>query len=147
MSANSNLDILKNETIKYNNSIIISIKKLEEVYFYSRDINTSKDYKLISIKLNIPLVAINEKKKYARILLYFDDQMIYDGTIWSQVEWEMKPLNLEGIVTDIKKGEHKLKLKCCVSGGKLYIPYYDTTSILYSIKPELSGKLIVIGQN
>ena len=62
MSANSNLDILKNETIKYNNSIIISLKKLEEVYFYSRDINTSKDYKLISIKLNIPLVAINEKK-------------------------------------------------------------------------------------
>ena len=147
MTANSNLDILKNETIKYNNSIEISFKKLDEVYYYSRDINTTKDYKLISIKLNIPLVAIDEKKNYARILLYFDNQMIYDGSMWSHVEWEMKPLNLEGIVTDIKKGEHKLKLKCCVSGGKLQIPYCDTSSILYSIKPELSGKLIVIGQN
>ena len=73
--------------------------------------------------------------------------MICDGTMWSHVEWEMKPLNLEGIAADIKKGEHKLKLKCCVNGGKLQIPYYDTKSILYSIKPELSGKLIIIGQN
>ena len=147
MTPNSNFDILKNETIKYNNSIVFSEKKLNELYYYSRDINTSKDYKLLTIKLNIPLVAIDAKKNYARILLYFDEQMIYDGTMWANVEWELKPLNLEGIATNIIKGEHKLKLKCCVTGGKLYIPYFDTSSILYSIKPELSGKLIVIGQN
>ena len=147
MVSNSNIDILKNETIKYNNSIQVSAKILNEVYYYSRDINTSKDYKLLTIKLNIPLVAIDTKQNYARILLYFDDEMIYDGTMWSHVDWELKPLNLEGIAAGVKAGKHKLKLKCCVSGGKLNIPYYDTSSILYSIKPELSAKLIVIGQN
>ena len=147
MITSSNFDVLKNETIKYNNSVEVKTRELSEVYYYTRDINTDRDYKLLTIKLNIPLVAIDSKQNYARILLYFDDQMICDGTMWSHVEWELKPLCLEGIVTNLKKGEHKLKLKCCVTGGTLNIPYYSTETILYTIKPELSGKLVVIGHN
>ena len=147
MNANSCLNIIMNETIKYNNSILIQSNTLIETYHYSRTFNIDMNFKLINIKLNIPLVGIDKEKQYARILLYFDDEMICDGSIWSHIPWELKPLFLEGIATNVKEGNHKIKLMCCVTGGSLNIPYFDTKSVLFKIKPELSSKLIVIGQN
>ena len=147
MTSNSRLDILMNETIKYDNTISIKENKLMEIYHYSRTFYTNVDYKLINVKLNIPLVGLDKATQYARILLYFDDEMICDGSMWSHVEWELKPLYLDGISTNIKAGNHKVKLMSCVTGGTLNIPYFDTTSVLFTIKPELSGKIIIIGQN
>ena len=143
----NNLEIIKNETIKYNSAIIVRTKELSEVYHYSRSFYIENDYKLITVKLNIPLVGIDRSKNYSRILLYLDNEMICDGSIWSHVEWELKPINLEGIGANIKKGEHSIKLMCSVTEGALNIPYYDINSALYTIKPELSSKLIIIGQN
>ena len=48
----SEIDIIKNEKIGYNSSITTSSKQLTEVFYYSRDFTTLKDYKLLSIKLN-----------------------------------------------------------------------------------------------
>ena len=143
----NNLEIIKNETIKYNSAILVKTKELSEVYHYSRSFTTDIDYKLITVKLNIPLVGINEKKNYSRILLYLDNDMICDGSIWSHVEWELKPIYLEGIGVNIKKGDHSVKLMCSVTGEKLNIPYFDTSCALNTIKPPLSSKLIIIGQN
>ena len=143
----NNLEIIKNEAIKYNSSIEVMTNELSEVYHYSRSFTTDIDYKLITVKLNIPLVGIDKKKNYSRILLYLDNDMICDGSIWSHVEWELKPIYLEGIGVNIKKGEHSVKLMCSVTGGKLNIPYFDTSSALNTIKPPLSSKLIIIGQN
>ena len=72
----NNLEIIKNETIKYNSAILVNTKELSEVYHYSRSFTTDIDCKLITVKLNIPLVGINEKKNYSRILLYLDNDMI-----------------------------------------------------------------------
>ena len=126
---------------------MVNTKELSEVYHYSRSFTTDIDCKLITVKLNIPLVGINEKKNYSRILLYLDNDMICDGSIWSHVEWELKPIYLEGIGVNIKKGDHSVKLMCSVAGGKLNIPYFDTSCALNTIKPPLSSKLIIIGQN
>ena len=143
MNANSCVNIIMNETIKYNNSFLIKTNTLMENYHYSRTFYINMNSKLINIKLNIPLVGIDKEKQYARILLYFDD----DGSMWSHIPWELKPLHLEGIATNVKEGYHKIKLMCCVTGGSLNIPYFDTDSVLFKIKPELSGKLVVIAQN
>ena len=145
MTTNSTIDILKNETIRYNSSILVSSKKLNEVYHYSREFETKIEYKLITIKLNIPLTGIDKSKCYARILLYLDNQMLCDASIYSHVEWELKPIFLEGTSVNISKGIHKIKLMCSVTGGNLNIPYFDNISEL--IKPELSSQLIIIAQN
>ena len=147
MNANSTIDILKNETIRYNSSILVNSRKLKEVYHYTREFITEIDYKLITIRLNIPLTGIDKAKCYARILLYLDDKMLCDGSIWSHVKWELKPIFLEGTGVNIQKGIHKIKLMCSVSGGNLNIPYFDNTSELYTIKPELSSQLTIITQN
>ena len=147
MIANSTIDILKNETIRYNSPILVNSHKLNEVYHYTREFITEIDYKLITIRLNIPLTGIDLKKCYARILLYLDDKMLCDGSIWSHVDWELKPIFLEGSGVNIKKGIHKIKLMCSVTGGNLNIPYFDITSELYTIKPELSSQLTIIAQN
>ena len=98
---NNNLDIIKKETIQYNGAILVDSKELTEVYHYSRVFNTNSDYKLITVKLNIPLVGIDTKRQYSRILLYLDNEMICDGSIWSHVEWELKPIYLEGVGVNI----------------------------------------------
>ena len=144
---NNNLDIIKNETIQYNGAILVDSKELTEVYHYSRVFNTNSDYKLITVKLNIPLVGIDTKRQYSRILLYLDNEMICDGSIWSHVEWELKPIYLEGVGVNIKKGKHSVRLMCSVTGGTLNIPYFDTKTVLYTLKPQLSSKLVIIGQN
>ena len=126
---------------------MVTSKELNEAYYYSRSFHIDNDYKLITVKLNIPLVAIDKKQNYSRILLFLDEEMICDGTIYSHVEWELKPIYLEGIGVNIKKENHLVKLMCSVSGGALNIPYFDTTSQLNTIKTELSSKLIIIGQN
>ena len=113
---------------------MVTTKELSEVYNYSRYFTTNIDYKLITVKLNIPLVGI-DKKKLFRILLYLDNEMICDGSIWSHVEWELKPIFLEGIGFNIKKGNHSVKLMCSVTGGQLNIPYFDISSALNTIKP------------
>ena len=92
MNANLCVNIIMNETIKYNNSILIKTNTLMENYHYSRTFYINMNSKLINIKLNIPLVGIDKEKQYARILLYFDDEMICDGSMWSHIPWELKPL-------------------------------------------------------
>ena len=75
-----------------------------------------------------------------------DDEAICDGSIFN-TNWELRPFQLEGICVDIKAGNHKLKLKCCVDAGTLYIPGYGYDFIENTVKPEIFGKLIIIGQN
>ena len=53
----SEIDIIKNEKLGYNSSITLSSKQFNEVFYYSRDFKTLKDYKLLSIKLNIPFTG------------------------------------------------------------------------------------------
>ena len=43
----------------------------------------------------------------------------------NEVNWELKPLFLEGIGINVKSANHKLKLMCCVDGGELNIPHYN----------------------
>ena len=144
----SSFDVIKNEKINYSYPIIISSTTLTEVYHYSREFETYIDYKLLSVKLNIPYTGHDTKERRARIVLYLDDEEIYDGSIYNGPQrWELRPINLEGIGQNIKAGNHKIKLMCCVDGGSLYIPAFGIDFIENTVKPEIFGKMIIIGQN
>ena len=68
---NSNFDILKDEQIYYNQTIkIISLVPVE-IYHYTRQFQTTKDYKLCTVQLNIPYTATKGNSTIARILLYW----------------------------------------------------------------------------
>ena len=140
-------DLIKNEKIGYNNSIQINSQSLIEVYHYSREFLINIDYKILTVKLNIPFSGNDSSNKRSRILLYLDEEMICDGSIFNTNSWELKPLFLEGISVNVKAGYHKIKLMCCVDGGTLNIPHYNTNNFEHKIKPELSGRLTIIGQN
>lgn len=134
------------ELIFYN-SITITSPKLTEVYHYSREFKTLHEFKMLTVILNIPFTGNNTASSRSRILLYFDDELLCDGTIFNSNSWELKPLHLEGIAVDVKPGNHKVKLICCVDQGELNIPHYNVNGIEHRIKPEISGKLVIIGQN
>ena len=144
----SSFDVIKNEKINYSYPIIISSTILTEVYHYSREFETYIDYKLLSVKLNIPYTGHDTKERRARIVLYLDDEEIYDGSIYNGVQsWDLRPINLEGIGQNIKAGIHNIKLMCCVDSGSLYIPAFGIDFIENTVKPEIFGKMIIIGQN
>ena len=79
----SSFDVIKNEKIRYNSAIMLSNTKLTEVYHYSREFVTYIDYKLLSVKLNIPYTGHDSPERRARIILYLDDEEIYDGSIYN----------------------------------------------------------------
>ena len=147
LSHNSSIHIIKNERINYNNSVKISSTQLTEVFYYSREFKTFHDIKVLTVKLDIPFTGNEAVGTRSRILLYLDDHLLCDGTMYNQVNWELKPLHLEGTVVDIKPGNHKIKLMCCVNGGILHIPHVDPQSIENTIKPPISGNLLIIAQN
>ena len=141
----SSFDIIKNEKIGYNTGIVVSSSQLTEVYHYSREFITHIDYKLVSVKLNIPYTG-NDGKNRSRIILYLDDEPICDGSIYNS-RWELRPIQLEGIGVNIKTGSHKIKLKCCTDAGNLFIPAFGPDRIENTIKPEIFGKIIIIEMN
>ena len=90
----TNFDILINEKIGYNGYIKIDSKDLEEVHHYSRTFITNRNYKMLSVRLSIPLTGNSGNKgARSRILLYLDDEVICDGSIHNGVSWELRPIN------------------------------------------------------
>ena len=89
-----------------------------------------------------------QKKNELRVILYLDNKAICDGSMYN-TNWELRPLQLEGIYLNFKAGNYKLKLKlmACVDGGHLYIPGFGLDCIENIVKPEIFGKIIIIGQN
>ena len=75
---------------------------LTEVFCYSREFQTFHDIKVLTVKLDIPFTGNEAVGTRSRILLYLDDHLLCDGTMYNQVNWELKPLHLEGTVVDIK---------------------------------------------
>ena len=143
----SSFDIIKNKKIGYNNSIEVTSPQLKEIFHYSREFITHVDYKLLSVKLNIPYSGIDNKEKRSRLILYLDDEAICDGSMYN-TSWELRPFQLEGICVNVKAGNHKVKLMGCVEqGANLYIPALGLDCVENTIKPEIFGKLIIIGQN
>ena len=102
---------------------------------------------MITVILDISFTGNEKANTWSRILLYLDEELLCDGTIFNQYEWELKPLHLEGIAVDVKTWNYKVKLICWVNGGILHIPHYNMNDIEYTIKPEISGKMVIIGQN
>ena len=139
-------DIIKNEKIGYNNGIGVSSTQLIEVFHYSREFVTHVDYKLLTVKLNIPYTGHDTAGKRSRIILYLDDEAICDGSMFN-TNWELRPLQLEGICLNVKAGNHKIKLMACIEGGNLYIPALGLDCVEKTIKPEIFGRMIIIGQN
>ena len=144
---NSNFDILIDEQIGYNQSIIISSLFPTEIFHYSRQFVTNKNYKLCTVKLNIPYTTTKGFRTIARVLLYLDNDMIYDGTIFSEQSNIIRPMNFNGHKSNLNFGQHSLKLMACVNSGELHIPHLNKTGQEFLIQPPISGSLLIIGYN
>ena len=74
--------------------------------------------------------------------------MIYDGSIYSQQAYIIRPMNFAGHKSNLLAGIHTLKLMACVNiGGELHIPHLNLSGQEYLIQPPISGSLLIIGYN
>ena len=141
------LDILKEEKFTYSSNVTFNSQTLVEIPFYTREFTTMKNYKLCTVDLSIPMTGNESAGKRARILLYLDDEMIFDATCYDTTNWNLKCLLISAKKINLLAGHHKIKLMGCVDGGTFYIPHYNTGCIENTISPSISGRLHVIGQN
>ncbi len=143
----SQFDIIKDEKIGYNQTITVNSALLSEIYHYSREFDTNKNYKLCTVQLNIPYSGIRGFETIARILLYLDNEMIYDGTTYTKNAYILRPINLSGHKTNLQAGHHTLKLFACTSNAELHIPHLSIMGPENIIQPAISGSYLVIGYN
>ena len=92
IQCHSSIDVIKDEKISYSSSVTFNSKTLEEIPFYTREFTTLKNYKLCSINLCIPMTGNDTANHRARILLYLDDEMIFDATCFDPINWNLKCL-------------------------------------------------------
>ena len=141
----SSIDVIKSEKIGYNQSIIVNSMQLSEVYYYSREFDTNMNYKLCTVQLNIPYSGIIIKGTIARIILYLDDEAIYDGSIYHVEDYILRPINLCGHKINLMAGHHKIKLMACTNNEELHIPHLNVQGSENIIKPAIFGSYLVIG--
>ena len=85
--------------------------------------------------------------KRARILLYLDDEIIFDATCHDPSNWNLKSLVISAKKLNLLTGHHKIKLMGCVDGGTFHIPHFNVYGVENAISPKISGRLHIIGQN
>ena len=141
----SSIDVIKSEKIGYNQSVIMNSRELNEVYYYSREFDTNMNYKLCTVQLNIPYSGIRKKNSIARIILYLDDEAIYDGSIYNVEDYILRPMNFCGNKANLIAGHHKIKLMACTNNEELHIPHLNLGGNEYAIKPEIFGSYLIIG--
>ena len=73
--------------------------------------------------------------------------MIYDGSIFSEQAYIIRPMNFNGHKCNLSIGQHSLKLMACVNSGELHIPHLNQKGQEFLIQPPISGSLLIIGYN
>ena len=141
----SSTHVIKDEKIGYNQSVIVNSKELTEVFYYSREFETYINFKLCTVQLNIPYSGLRGYESVARILLYLDEDLICDGSIYSKEAYILRPLNLSGYKSNLIAGHHKLILKACTNNAELHIPHININGSEYIIKPPISGSILIVG--
>ena len=147
IQCHSSIDVIKDEKISYSSSVTFNSKTLEEIPFYTREFTTLKNYKLCNIDLYIPMTGNDTANHRARILLYLDDEMIFDATCYDPINWNLKCLVISAKKINLLAGFHRMKILGCVDGGTFQIPHFNLNGIENTISPKISGKLCIIGQN
>ena len=141
----SSTHVIKDEKIGYNQSVIVNSKELTEVFYYTREFETYINFKLCTVQLNIPYSGLRGYDSVARILLYLDEDLICDGSIYSKEAYILRPLNLSGYKSNLIAGHHKLILKACTDNAELHIPHININGSEYIIKPPISGSILIVG--
>ena len=141
----SRCDVIKYEKIGYNQSIIVNSRQLTEIFHYSREFDTNMNYKLCTVQLNIPYSGIRKQSSIARIILYLDEEAIYDGSIYHVEDYILRPINLSGSKVNLMAGHHKIKLMACTNNEELHIPHLNVQGSENIIKPAIFGSYLVIG--
>lgn len=132
----------------FGQDVSLESKKWIEVEHYTTKINISFDLDFLQVFLHIPYCGIttNNHSSIARIRLNLDDTDICTSVLTCAYNNVLiENVNLSGLVQDVSKGEHEIKLFACViNSGTLHIPFYDTEGIKPK-KSKLFANLHILG--
>lgn len=132
----------------FEKDVNLESKKWIEVEHYTTKINISFDLDFLQVFLHIPYCGItaNNHSSIARVRLDLDDKTICTSVLTCGYnDVLIENINLSGLVQDVSKGEHEIKLFACVINyGTLHIPFYDTDGIKPK-KSKLFANLHILG--
>ena len=88
---------------------------------------------MLDIKLTIPFTSKDTDDSRSKILLYLDDELWCDGSIYNSIKWILRLIHL--------------MVKSLIQNQEINIPHIHFNGVEYTKEPKLSGTLIVIGYN
>ena len=132
------------ENIGFTSHVTTAATTWAEITHYTRTITTPALSNLI-ITLHIPFVGNDTAGTRSRIRLTFDGITISDATKYNTDAWELHEITLTGLVQNVPAGTHTIKVYAAVSGGTLYIPYYNTSLIEATLSPAIFANLYLVG--
>ena len=139
------IDVVHDEKILYSKSITYGETSLKEIPFYTREFQTIISYSYCRILLSIPFTSNDSPCTRSRLVLYLDEEPIYDTTIHDTTGWSLIPISIVASKISLTKGKHKITLRAAVSGGTLNIPHFNGDCIESSINPKIFGRFTIMG--
>ena len=143
IEANKPFHVTKKFT--YTASIHVTSTSWVEVGHYTTKFTVPADLAFLHVGLHIPFTASEQAHVRSRIRLTLDDQDVSDSTIFGGSTWQLTDVNLNGVVSDVRAGEHTLKLMACVSNGTLHVPHYNTGLSEHTQGPSIFANMFAYG--
>ena len=88
---------------------------------------------MLDIKLTIPFTSKDTDNSRSKILLYLDDELLCDGSIYNSIKWILRLIHL--------------MVKSLIQNQEINIPHIHFNGIKYTKEPKLNGTLVIIGYN
>jgi len=132
------------KVFRYQSSVLIQSRGWQNVDFYNVDFDTN-DLAFIQCTYRIPFSGNQEPYSRSRVTGLFDGKEFVRFMKYNQVHWSLNDVLITGMVFNIKKGRHSLRLRGMVDRGAFNFPHFNPGLIEFTAKPPISANLYCWG--
>eukprot|EP00708_Paratrimastix_pyriformis_P003366 GAFH01002140.1.p2 GENE.GAFH01002140.1~~GAFH01002140.1.p2 ORF type:complete len:424 (-),score=89.47 GAFH01002140.1:5-1177(-) len=132
------------EKIAFQSGVWVQPGPLAPIPHYTRII-TTPNLATLQVTLHIPFVGSEGSGNRARLILKVDGSPICDSTKYNTYEWELHPVTLTGLVSNVSAGPHRVELWCQTDRARFHCPHYNTDLIEATVEPHIFATFFLLG--
>jgi hypothetical protein len=134
-----------NVILTFNDSVTVSSLTWTEITPYTKEFYIPFHRSSVQVTLSVPLSGNQFPVKRSRIQLLFDGVPISDASVFGTSTWQLVPITMNGMVTNVAVGIHTIKVRALVDGGTLNFPHYNRDLVEHTQSPAIFASLSLVG--